>query len=264
MIKNVRDFYKKKREKSKISMVTCYDFWSAKIIAKTSIDSILVGDSLAMVMHGHPSTLMADTEMMAFHTSAVFRGAPGKFIVADMPFLSFRKGVAEAAENAGILMKAGASAVKLEGIEGHEDVVTHLIQSGIPVMGHLGLTPQSIHTIGGYRVQATEIDEKKHLAACARNLEQLGVFSLVLECVPAALAAEISRSLSIPVIGIGAGSDTDGQVLVLQDMLGMDSAFKPKFLRTFMNGEKMISEALEQYASDVVSRKFPDESESYS
>ncbi|MBF0547032.1 MAG: 3-methyl-2-oxobutanoate hydroxymethyltransferase [Candidatus Riflebacteria bacterium] len=264
MAKTVIDFTRMKAEKRRISMVTSYDYWSAKIINKSDVDAILVGDSLAMVMHGHSTTIPADINLMALHTNAVVKGAPEKLIVADMPFLSVRKGIADAVENAGTLCRAGAAAVKIEGLDGHEDVIIHLIQSGIPVMGHLGLTPQSIHAFGGYKVQAVESDAQHHLVQCARRLEQIGVFSIVLECVPQDLAGEVTRCLSIPTIGIGAGPDVDGQILVLQDMLGMDLSFKPKFLRTFLEGENLISEALNKYSEAVKSRTFPDKSESYS
>lgn len=262
-MKNVLDFKKMKLEKRKISMVTCYDHWSAKIIAQTDVDCVLVGDSVAMVVHGHPSTLHATTDMMALHTVAVARGAAGKFIVADMPFPTFRRGIPAAMECVDQLMKAGANAVKLEGVEGHEDVVRAIVGSGVPVMGHLGLTPQSINQLGGYRVQGREEKSIADLRAHATRLQELGCFSVVLECVPALLGEEVSRSLDIPTIGIGAGPETDGQVLVLQDMIGMNSAFKPKFVRNFLNGEEVLKQALGSYHQSVIEKSFPNEMESY-
>jgi 3-methyl-2-oxobutanoate hydroxymethyltransferase len=257
------DFKRMKKEKRKISMVTCYDYAYARIIAQTPIDMLLVGDSVSMVMHGHPSTLLATTQMMALHTAAVSRGAPGKFLVTDMPFLSFRKGVVPALECVDALMKAGAEAVKLEGVRGHEETVRAIVESGVPVMGHLGLTPQSIHQFGGFKVQGREEKQVRDLIEDARRLEDLGCFSLVLECIPTHVGEEISSQLSIPTIGIGAGANTDGQVLVLQDMLGMNPAFKPKFLRHYLKGESFVQEALCHYHEDVVLGRFPAPEEGY-
>jgi 3-methyl-2-oxobutanoate hydroxymethyltransferase len=260
---NILDFRKMKTEKRKISMVTCYDHWSARIIAQTDIECILVGDSLAMVVHGFPSTLHATVEMMALHTNAVARGAPDKFIVADMPFPTFRRGIPTAMECVDRLMKAGAHAIKLEGVEGHEDVVKAIVGSGVPVMGHLGLTPQSIHQLGGFRVQGRETQAVLNLKRDARALQELGAFSVVLECVPSQVASEITQDLTIPTIGIGAGKETDGQVLVLQDLLGMNPSFKPKFVRHFLNGEEQLRNALKHYHAGVSDGTFPSTNESY-
>lgn len=259
----IQDFKTRKNTGKKISMVTCYDFWSALIIEKSDVDLILVGDSGAMVMHGHSSTLNADMPMMVAHTAAVAKGAPSKFIVGDMPFLSFRKGIAEGVEAAGQLMKAGAHAVKLEGARGHLDLVHHLVESGIPVMGHLGLTPQSIHQLGGFKVQGRMPEEFQQILEDAFALQKAGCFSIVLECVPAPLAEEITKKLQIPTIGIGAGSVTDGQVLVLQDMLGMNAQFSPKFLRRYLDGHSLILNALNEYHQDVLNVSFPAEKETY-
>lgn len=259
----VQDFVRMKTEKRKISMATCYDYTYARVLAETPIDTLLVGDSVAMVLHGHSSTLPATTEMMALHTAAVSRGAPGKFLVTDMPFLSFRKGIAPALECVDALMKAGAEAVKLEGIRGHEETVRAIVQSGVPVMGHLGLTPQHIHQMGGFRVQGREDKQAQELLQDAKQLEELGCFAVVLECVPNRVGKLISEELTIPTIGIGAGAATDGQVLVLQDLLGMNTAFKPKFLRHYMQGEAAVREAISRYHEDVLSGRFPSESESY-
>jgi 3-methyl-2-oxobutanoate hydroxymethyltransferase len=258
------DFLAAKIEGRKLSMVTCYDYTFARLLSKSAIDGILVGDSAAMVMHGHPSTLSASTELMRLHTEAVARGAPGKFIVADMPFLSCRKGLAAALDSASILMVAGAHAVKLEGVDGHEDVVQRMVQSGIPVMGHLGLQPQSVRAYGGFRVQGRGSDSARNIARQAAALEELGSFAVVLECVPAGLAKEISESLRIPTIGIGAGPGCDGQILVLQDLLGMNTDFRPKFARPFVDGARCVLETLANFDSAVKEGTFPTGEESYS
>lgn len=260
---SVLDFLAKKKSKEKLTMVTGYTHWEARIINQTAVDSILVGDSLAMVVYGHPTTLPATVEMMALHTAAVVKGAPGKFIIADMPFLSFRKGVPAAMDAVEKLMQAGAHAIKLEGIDGHQDVVRQIVQSGVPVMGHIGLTPQSFHGLGGFKVQGQTDEQKAVLMKQAHELQDLGAFSVVLECVPSALSLEISKSLDIPTIGIGAGPDCDGQVLVLQDLLGMNQLFKPRFVRHFLSGEKLLIEALDSYHSAVKTKEFPTDSESY-
>ena len=260
---NRMEFLQRKKERKKISMVTCYDFWSAKLLNDTDIDCLLVGDSLAMVMHGFDSTLAADIELMALHTRAVQRGAPEKFIVADMPFLSTRKGLELAMNGVEALMKSGANAVKLEGAAGHLDLVRHIVESGVPVMGHLGLTPQSVHQLGGFKVQGKSSDCEERLATEAKSLQDAGAFSLVFECIPSSLAKTISEGLEIPVIGIGAGSEVDGQVLVLQDMLGMNSQFKPKFLRHYAQGAELLQSALQTFHQDVIERRFPSDEESY-
>lgn len=261
---NILEFVAKKKTGNKISMVTCYDNWSAKIIAETNIDSILVGDSLAMVVYGHPTTLSATSEMIARHVEAVSKGAPQKLLIADMPFPSFRMGVSEAMKSVDLFMKAGAHAVKLEGVAGHEDVIKHIVQSGVPVIGHLGLTPQSIHQFGGFKVQGKGQDAAERLLQDALILQEAGAFGVVLECVPMTLAKTVSETLSIPTIGIGAGPYVDGQVLVLQDLLGMNKYFKPKFLKTYLSGFENIAEALENFDSEVKSQSFPNESQSYS
>lgn len=210
-----------------------------------------------MVMHGHPSTLPATLEIMCLHTAAVHRGAPDKPIVADMPFLSCRKGAAFALDAAHALLNAGAHAVKLEGVEGHQDVVRSLTQSGIPVMGHLGLQPQSIHQYGGYKVQGRDQDAAARIARDASLLEQLGAFAIVLECIPATLAASISQSLAIPTIGIGAGPECDGQILVLHDLLGLNTDFQPKFVRRFADAATLVQDALASYDAAVKNSSFP-------
>jgi len=245
-------------------MITCYDYSSARAVADSNIDCILVGDSLAMTMHGYSNTLSATTAMMALHTAAVAKGAPGKFIIGDLPFLSYRKGLKEAMDAVHELMSAGANAVKLEGVRGHADIVRHIVDSGVPVMGHLGLTPQSVHGLGGMKVQARTNAALKVLTAEARELEDAGCFAIVLECVPAQGARRVTDVLKIPTIGIGAGSHVSGQVLVYQDMLGLNPGFKPKFLRVYANTFEVITTALNAYDGDVKSGAFPSESESYS
>jgi len=256
-MKSIRDFARAHREAQPIVMVTAYDATMARIVASSEADAILVGDSAAMVVHGFPSTVHATLEMMMLHTAAVRRGAPEAVVISDLPFLSYRTGPAEATRAAGSLIQAGATAVKLEGVAGHEDVVAHLVESGIPVMGHLGLTPQSVNQLGGYRLQGRSDAEAARLRAEARRLEELGAFSLVLECVPGALAAEITQALAIPVIGIGAGAGTSGQVLVLNDLLGLDASFRPRFARRYRDGHAEILEALNEYARDVRALRFP-------
>lgn len=262
-MKNIEQFKTFKKEKKKISMLTCYDYSFAKIMAETEVDCLLVGDSLAMVMHGFDSTIHATPELMALHTAAVKRGAPNKFIIGDMPFLSVRKGKSFALDVADKLMKAGANCIKIEGIKGHEDVISHCVDSGIPVMGHLGLTPQSVHQLSGYKVQGRKENDALKILAEAKSLEALGCFSVVLECVPTELAKEISQSLEIPTIGIGAGLHTDGQVLVLQDMLGMNLDFQTKFVRKFANVGNESIEGFNQFHKDINADAFPSKEESF-
>ena len=261
---NVQDFIAKKRRGERISMVTCYDAWSARLIAGTAIDCVLVGDSLAMVVYGHDTTLPVDSSVMAAHTGAVRRGAPEAFIIGDMPFLSYRGGIERAVDNAGRLMQAGANAVKLEGAAGNVETVRYLVESGIPVMGHLGLTPQSVHQLGGFRVQGRGDEAANRLREEALQLQEAGCFSVVLEAMPAAVARDVSEALAIPTIGIGAGPGTDGQVLVLHDLLGFNTEFQPKFVRTWMDGAGGVRAALDGFHESVVDGSFPAEAECYS
>ena len=256
-MKTILDFANKKNKKEKISMVTCYDYSFAKIVAESKVDTILVGDSLAQVIHGFPNTLHATIEMMALHTAAVARGAENKFIVADMPFMSTRKGLETAMNDVQKLMVAGAHAVKIENADGHAELIKHIVESGVPVMGHLGLTPQSIHQLGGPKIQGRSQTSAEKLMHDALIMQQAGCFSVVLECIPSVLAEKVTQSLAIPTIGIGAGSGTDGQVLVLQDMLGMNPEFSPKFLKKFGQEHTNILTALNQYASEVSDVTFP-------
>ena len=261
---NIQDFIAKKRRGERISMVTCYDAWSARLIADSNIDCLLVGDSLAMVVYGHDSTLPADCAMMAAHTSAVRRGAPQAFIIGDMPFLSNRGSLERTVDNAGRLMRAGANAVKLEGAAGNVETVRYLVESGIPVMGHLGLTPQSVHQLGGFRVQGRGDEAAARLRDEALQLQEAGCFSIVLEAMPAPVAGAVSAALSIPTIGIGAGPATDGQVLVLHDLLGFNTEFRPKFVRTWMSGAESVRTALDGFHESGVDGSFPAEAECYS
>jgi len=260
---SANDFLCAKIAARKLSMVTCYDYTFARLLSETAVDGILVGDSVAMVMYGHPSTLSATVDMMCAHTEAVARGASGKFLVADLPFLSYRKGIAPALDAAQALLSAGAHAVKLEGVDGHEDVIQRMTQSGIPVMGHLGLQPQSIRSYGGFKIQGRGEEAAREIVRQALALEELGAFAVVLECIPATLACEISRTLRIPAIGIGAGADCDGQILVLQDLLGMNPDFRPKFVRSFWDGAAAIQDALSRFDEAIKCGAFPAREESY-
>lgn len=255
---NIHDFQKMKENNQKISMVSCYEYWSAKIVSLSNVDCILVGDSMAMVVYGHPNTLHATTEMIALHTQAVARGANNKFIIGDMPFCSYRKDLTTTMNAVEKIMQAGAHAVKLEGAIGNLNTIDHIVNSGIPVMGHIGLTPQSINTLGGFKVQGKEQKVAESIKIQAKELESAGCFAIVLECVPNILAKEITKALHIPTIGIGAGPHTSGQVLVLQDLLGTSHYIKPKFLKTFLDGSNLILGALNAYDEAVKSSSYPD------
>lgn len=256
-MKTITDFARARRELYPIVMVAAYDALMARLVAASEADAILVGDSVAMVVHGHPSTVHATLEMMVAHVAAARRGAPGFFVVADMPFLSARRGIAAAVEAAGALLQAGANAVKIEGVAGHEDAIAHLVESGIPVMGHLGLTPQSVNQLGGHRVQGRAPADAERLRREAGKLEELGAFAVVLECVPALLATQITGERAIPTIGIGAGAGTSGQVLVLSDLLGLDAQFQPRFARRYAEGHTLVRDAVNQFARDVRAAQFP-------
>lgn len=253
---NIIDFQKMKALRQKISMIVCYDHWSAQIVNQSNIDCILVGDSAAMVIHGHSTTLPATVDMMLQHIQAVAKGAPNKFIVGDMPFCSYRKGLSQTMETVDQMMKAGSHAIKLEGADDNENIISHIVKSGIPVMGHIGLTPQSVHALGGFKVQGKNQSAADKIVAQAKALQEAGCFAIVLECIPYELSQRITDTLTIPTIGIGAGPYTDGQVLVLQDMLGLQQ-HKPKFLKTFMEGFTLIKNTLDQYNDEVKNQTFP-------
>lgn len=251
-----------KTQGKRLTMVTCYDYWSARILDQTPLDMILVGDSGSMVMQGHANTLKADMDFMVALTQQVARGTH-KFIVADMPFMSFRRELNESAQNAEALIRAGAQAVKLEGARGNLTLIRFLTESGIPVMGHIGLTPQFIHAFGGFRVQGREAAAAEAMLQDAKDLEAAGCMSIVLECIPHTLATNITHELKVPTIGIGAGTNCDGQVLVLHDLLGLNAEFKPKFVRQYLNGEELIKIALKNFCDDVRSGQFPNPEEAY-
>ena len=262
-MKTVQEFSSMKLAGKKISVATCYDHWSALILDESDVDAVLVGDSAAMVMHGFETTINAELEMMRYHVAAVKRGLRNKFLIADLPFLAHKKGLAFLTNAVDVLMKAGAQAVKLEGAEQNIESIKHLVSAGVPVMGHLGLTPQSINKLGGNKLQGNDETSSERILRDAKLLEESGCFSIVLEMVPTTLAKTITETLSIPTIGIGAGVHTNGQVLVFQDLLGCSKDFNPKFLRKYLDGFSLIKSALNSYSSDVKEQKFPSEKESY-
>jgi 3-methyl-2-oxobutanoate hydroxymethyltransferase len=248
----------------KISMLTAYDFTMAKIVDTAGIDVILVGDSASNVMAGHETTLPITLDQMIYHASSVVRAIDRALVVVDLPFGSYQSDPKEALRSSIRIMKeSGSHAVKLEG--GHEikDSIKKILNAGIPVMGHLGLTPQSIYKFGSYTVRAKEEQEAEKLLEDAKMLEKLGCFAIVLEKIPAHLAAKVAKSISIPVIGIGAGGDVDGQVLVIHDMLGMNNEFSPRFLRRYLNLYEEMTSAIGQYVKDVKSCDFPNANEQY-
>ena len=248
----------------KISMLTAYDFTMAKIVDTAGIDVILVGDSASNVMAGHETTLPITLDQMIYHASSVVRAVERALVVVDLPFGSYQSDSKEALRSSIRIMKeSGGHAVKLEGGKGIKDSIKKILNAGIPVMGHLGLTPQSIYKFGTYTVRAKEEEEAEKLIEDAKLLEQLGCFAIVIEKVPADLAKKVAESISIPVIGIGAGGGVDGQVLVIHDMLGMNNEFSPRFLRRYMNLYEGMTTAISQYVDDVKSKDFPNSSEQY-
>jgi 3-methyl-2-oxobutanoate hydroxymethyltransferase len=253
-----------KQQAEKISMLTAYDFTMAKIIDQSGIDIILVGDSAGNVMAGYETTVPMTLDHMIYHTTCVVRGVESALVIADMPFLSYQVTPKEALRSAGRMMKeAGAHGVKLEGGKAVVKTVKKIVNAGIPVMGHLGLTPQSIYQFGTYKVRAREEAEANALIEDAKALEQAGCFALVLEKIPAALAAKVTGAISIPTIGIGAGGQCDGQVLVMHDMLGLNKEFNPRFLRRYADLSTTITEAVQKYISDIKAGDFPNENEEY-
>ncbi len=253
-----------KRKGERISMLTAYDFTMAGIVDRAGIDVILVGDSASNVMAGYETTVPMTLEHMIYHTSCVVRGVKRALVIADLPFMSYQVTAKEALISSGRMMKeAGAHAVKLEGGRTIAGTVRKIVDAGIPVMGHLGLTPQSIYKFGTYKVRAKEEQEAEELLEDARQLEEAGVFSIVLEKIPAALAKKVTESVSIPTIGIGAGADCDGQVLVTHDMLGLNKDFSPRFLRRYADLDKSMTDAVSNYIDDVKKGDFPNENERY-
>lgn len=257
-----KKIYSKKSKHEKITVLTAYDFPFASILDQSGIDVILVGDSLGMVVLGHETTLPVTMQDMIHHTQAASRGVKTALLVGDMPYKSYLN-PAMAVKNAKLLIKAGARAVKLEGGKKNQKQIQSLVKAKISVMGHLGMTPQSVKEFGGYRVQGREPKQAEAILQEAVLLDKLGVFAIVLECVPSALAEKITKAVNCPTIGIGAGSSVDGQVLVLHDLLGFKSNVKPRFVRRYANLDEEIRRAVSEYRSDVLSGHFPLKEESY-
>ena len=254
----------KKARGEKITCLTAYDYPTAHIVDEAGVDIILVGDSLAMVVLGHENTLPVTVEEMLHHTRAVRRGVRRALLVADMPFGSYHLDVAAALANATRFVKeAGAEAVKIEGGEKRAELVARLVEAEIPVMGHVGLTPQSLHALGGFKVQGKTVEAAEQLVRDAHALEAAGAFSIVIESIPCEVAEEITRVLCIPTIGIGAGPACDGQVLVLHDLLGLSFSVQPKFARRYADVHAVIREAVERYCGDIARGDFPSDNESY-
>lgn len=259
----ILDFARWKEKGERIVVITAYDALFARIFDDVGVDAILVGDSLGQVVLGLPSTLEVTMEDMVRHTGAAARGTRRAFLIADMPFLSFQTGPEEAIRNAGRLLQAGAQAVKLEGGRTMESVIRAITRCDIPVVAHVGLTPQSVHRMGGYRVQGREEAQRQRLRDDARAVQEAGAFSVVLEGIPADLAREITEELAIPTIGIGAGPRCDGQVLVMQDLLGLFDEFRPKFVKRFGELKKPVQDAVRAYADEVRRGKFPGKEHSF-
>ena len=254
----IKSFQEAKNVGRKISMLTAYDYSMAKILDEAGIDSLLVGDSLGMVIQGHDSTISVTVDDMIYHSKAVTRAAKRALVIVDMPFMSYHTSITEAVHNAGRLMKeGGAHAVKLEGGVEFAETIRQIVRAQIPVMGHIGLTPQSLHMFGGFMVQGKSVEQAQQIIDDAKALEEAGVFAITLECVPEKLTQLISEAVSVPIIGIGAGSDCDGQVLVSNDMLGMYSDFSPKFVKQFANLSTGIKEAVQMYIKEINDKTFP-------
>ena len=259
-----KSLYEMKAYGEKISMLTAYDFTMAKIVDMAGVDVILVGDSASNVMAGHETTLPITLDQMIYHASSVIRAVERALVVVDLPFGSYQSDPKEALRSAIRIMKeSGGHAVKLEGGSEIKESIKRILNAGIPVMGHLGLTPQSIYKFGTYTVRAKEDTEAEQLIEDAKLLEKLGCFALVLEKIPAALAEKVAKTISIPVIGIGAGGGVDGQVLVIHDMLGMNNEFSPRFLRRYLNLYEQMTSAIGNYVADVKSKDFPNTNEQY-
>ena len=253
-----------KDEKKKITMLTAYDFPMASLLDQCGVDILLVGDSVGNTILGYENTLPVTMEEMIHHTKAVVKGRKRSLVVADMPFMSYQVSIEEAKRNAGRLIKeGGAEAVKVEGGENVEPVIRAICEIDIPVMGHIGLTPQSIHRMGGYHLQGKEEKQRGKLLADALAVERGGAFALVLEVIPLSLAREVTQLLKIPTIGIGAGIHCDGQVLVINDLLGIISGFRPKFVKKYTNLQEIIAQAVKEFISEVSEEKFPEEKHSF-
>ncbi|PMP77213.1 MAG: 3-methyl-2-oxobutanoate hydroxymethyltransferase [Sulfurihydrogenibium sp.] len=263
-MKDITQFFKAKKNGEKLTLISTYDYWSAKLCEEAGIDAILVGDSLGMVVQGNDSTLPVTLEEMIYHTKAVRKGAPNTFIIVDMPFMTYHTTVEEAVKNAGkVIKETGANAVKIEGAsEIVLETTRRLTSIGVPVMGHLGLTPQFINIFGGYKVQGKTEESQQKIIQQAKELETVGAFSVVLEAVPSDLAKTITTNLKIPTIGIGAGKETDGQILVFHDLIGIFEK-TPKFVKRYLEGGKLIKQSLEKFKEEVKNGQFPTEEHSY-
>jgi 3-methyl-2-oxobutanoate hydroxymethyltransferase len=260
----VLDLRKMKADNEKIVMVTAYDVTMARLVEMAGVDMVLVGDSLGMVVQGHDSTLPVTLDHMVYHCQIVRRGLQRAHLVGDMPFLSYQVSPEQALVSAGRLVQEGnVHSVKLEGGERSAESIHRIVEAGIPVVGHVGLTPQSVHAMGGFKVQGRGHEEAERVLADALAVEQAGAFCIVLEGIPAELAAELTARLSIPTIGIGAGPDCDGQVLVANDLLGMDQSFKPKFVKRYANVQQVAVDAVKAYADEVRGGVFPDAEHSF-
>ena len=260
----IRDLRRMKRNGEKIPMITAYDYTSAQLVERAGIPLILVGDSLGQVVLGYDSTVPVTMDEMVHHIKTVVRGTQRAHVVGDLPFLSYHADIPEAIRNAGRLLKeGGAQSVKLEGGRSQAETVSRIVESGIPVMGHIGLTPQAVNQLGGYRVQGRSLKEAVRLMEDARALEEAGAYAIVLECVPAQLAGMITERVSVPTIGIGAGAGCDGQVQVFHDMMGLYQDFVPKHARQYAQLGQTIVEATRNYVSDIENEQFPDDSESF-
>lgn len=264
MKKTVSTFIEAKSNGKKLAMLTAYDYTTAKIVDSCDIDGILVGDSLGMVCLGYKDTLSVTMEDMIHHTKAVSKGVTNALLVGDMPFLSYHISEYDSVKNAGrLVQEAGAEAVKLEGSANVLPQVKAIIKAQIPVMGHIGLTPQSVNMFGGFKLQGKEAEKARQLIEDAKRLEDAGVFSIVLECIPKELAGMITKAVSIPTIGIGAGDECDGQILVYHDMFGLYSDVKPKFAKVYENIGNLIKSGVQQYVSEVHNGQFPDINHSF-
>ena len=260
----ILDIYKKKAEGKKITMLTAYDYPTAQIVDQAGIDMILVGDSLGMVVQGVSSTLPVTMDEMIYHTKMVSRATQSSMVVGDMPFLSYQTSASDAVRNAGRFLKeAGAEAVKLEGGSQMAEAIRAIVNAGIPVVAHIGLTPQYVHMMGGFKVQGKNDAAREKILADARAVQDAGAFSVVLEGIPTSLGAEIHKALHIPTIGIGAGSDCDGQVLVIHDVLGLFDRFTPKFVKKYANLKDQALKAVKEYKQDVEDGRFPAEEHSF-
>ncbi len=260
----VADFLKKKEKGEKIVILTAYDYLTARIVDSAGVDGILVGDSLAMVALGYPSTLQVSMEEMLHHTKAVVRGTKNALVIFDMPFLSYQTGKRDAVLNAGRALKeAGANAVKVEGGVEQAETIRAIVEAGIPVMGHVGLQPQSVNLYGGYRLRGKSEEERRRIIEDAKAVEEAGAFAVVLEKIPSELAKEITETLKIPTIGIGAGPHCDGQVLVFHDMVGLFRDFKPRFVKRYAELGGEAEKAVKEFIREVKEGKFPGEEHSY-